>query len=97
MIQNLGQYYDLYVQGGTLLADLFERFLNKCIKIDELDSGPGLSWQVCLKKTKAELELLAEIDILLTVEKGILDRMYFAVHRHAKANNKYVKDHDSSK
>ena len=44
-----------YVQSGTLLADVFEKFRNTCIEIYELDpahflSAPGLTWQACLKK-----------------------------------------------
>ena len=46
-----------------------------CLSIYELDlvyflSAPGLAWQGCLKKTKVELELLTDYDILMT-EKGI--------------------------
>ena len=53
--ENLGDYYDFYVQNDTLLlADVFENFRNKFIEIYELDpahflSAPGLAWQVCLK------------------------------------------------
>ena len=33
-LKNLGDYHDLYVQSDTLLlADAFENFRNKCIKI----------------------------------------------------------------
>ena len=51
-----------------LLADVFENFRDKCIKIYELDlahflSVPGLAWQACFKKTGVELELLTDIDI----------------------------------
>ena len=34
-------------------------------------SAPGLAWQACLKKTRVELELLTDLDMLLMVEKGI--------------------------
>ena len=56
-IKNLGQYHDLYVQTDTfLLANVFEKFRDKCIEIYGLDpsyfySVPGLAWQECLKKT----------------------------------------------
>ena len=33
-MNNLGDYHDLYVQSDTLLlADMFEKFRNKCIEI----------------------------------------------------------------
>ena len=47
--KNLGNYHDLYVQSDTLLlADVFENFRNKCIKVYEPDpahflSAPGLA------------------------------------------------------
>ena len=67
----------MYVQSDTLLlADVSENFRNMCIKVYELDpahflSAPGLAWQACLKKTKVNLELLTDADMLLMVEKGI--------------------------
>ena len=98
--KNLGEYHDLYVQSDTLLlADVFENFRDKCIEIYELDpahflSAPGLAWQACLKKTKVNLELLTNIDMLLMVEKGIRVGICQAIHRHAKVNNKYMKSYD---
>ena len=62
-MKNLGDYDDLYAQRDTLLlADVFENFRNKCIKIYELDpahfsTAPGLAWQACLKKTRVKLKL----------------------------------------
>ena len=81
---------------------MFESFGDKCIEIYELDSAHFLSalelaWQACLKKTKVNLELLTDIDILLMVEKGIRGGMCQARHRHAKANNKYMKNYDKKK
>ena len=69
-IKNFGEYHDLYVQCDTLLlADVFEKFRDKCIEIYGLDpshflSAPGLAWQACLKKTIVNLELLTDIDII---------------------------------
>ena len=46
------------------------------------------------KKTKVNLELLADIDMLLMVEKRIRCGIFQAIHRHAKANNKYMKNYN---
>ena len=47
--------------------------------------APGLAWQIFLKKTEVELELLIETDILLMVKQGIKDGMCHAVHQHANS------------
>ena len=49
------------------------------------------------KNTRVELELLTNIEMLLTVEKGIRGRICHAIHQHAKANNKYMKNYDKNK
>ena len=75
-IRNLGEYHDLYVQTDTLLlADVYEKFRDKCIKIYGLDpshflSAPGLAWQACLKKREVKLELSTDINMLLMIEGG---------------------------
>ena len=102
-LKNLGEYHDLYVQSDTLLlADVFENFRNTCLKVYELDpanflSLQGLAWQACLKKTSTELELLTDYDMLLMLEEGIRGGICHSIHRHAKANNKYMKNYDESK
>ena len=73
-----------------MLADVFENFRNKCIEIYEPDPAhflfaSGLAWQARLKKTKTELELLTNIDMLLMVEKGIRGVICHAIHRYATA------------
>ena len=78
---------------------MFENFRNKYIEIYELDPAhflpaPGLAWQACLKKTKVELVLLTDIDILLMLEKGTRGGICQAIHRYAKLNNKYMKNYD---
>ena len=99
-LKNLDEYPNLYVQSHTLLlADMFENFRNKCIEIYELDpahflSMPRLAWQACFKKTEIRLELLTDMDMLLMVEKGIRGRTCHAIHRYAKADNKYMKNYD---
>ena len=85
-----------------LLADVYENFRNKCIKIYELvpanvSSVPGLAKQACLKKTGIKLELLTDVNMLLMVEKRIRGGICHAIHRYAEANNKYVKNCNKNK
>ena len=102
-INDLGKYHDLRLKSDTLLlADVFKNFRKICLKIYQLDavklfSTPGLAWQADLKKTKVKLELLTDIDMLLIVQKGIKRGICNAIHRYAKANNKYMKDYGKIK
>ena len=72
------------------------------LKVHELDpakffSAPWLAWQAALKKTRVELELLTDINMLLMVGKGIRGKICHAIHHYTKANNKYMKDYDKNK
>ena len=84
-IKNLGEYYDLYLKSDILLlADVFENLRKICSEMYELDpakfiSATGLAWQAVLKKTKVELEILTDIDMLLMVEKGTRGGIYCAI------------------
>ena len=57
-------------------------------------SAPGLALQPCFKKLKVELEILTDIDKLLMVEKGTRGGICQAIHRHAKAINKYTNNYN---
>ena len=72
------------------------------INVYELDPAnflpaPGLAWQAALKKTKVKLDLLADIDMLLMVERGIRGGTCHSIYRYVKTNNNYVKDYDKNK
>ena len=102
-IKNLGEYHNLYLKSDTsLLPDVLKNFRKMCLKIYHLDavkylSAPGLLWQAAFKKAGVKLELLTDIDMLLMAEKEISGGICHAINRHAKANNKYLKDYDKSK
>ena len=71
----------------------------KCM--NELDpahflSLPGLAWQTCLKKMRIKLELLTDYDMLLIVEEGTRGGICHSIHRHAKANNKCMKNYNKN-
>ena len=49
------------------------------------------------KKTEVKLELLTDIDKLLTVERGIRGEISHTIHRYAKTYHKYMKEHYKNK
>ena len=48
-------------------------------------------------ETKVKLELLTNVDMLLMVENRIRAGICHAIHRYARANNKYTKNYDENK
>ena len=102
--KDLGEYHDVYLCTDVLLlADVFENFRQTCHENYELDpaqfyTAPGLAWQAALKKTKVELELLTDENMLLMFEKGIRGGICQSTLHYAKANNKYMgEDFDAEK
>ena len=93
----------MYVQSNTLLlTHVFGNFRNICLKMYELDptrflTALGLAWQAALKKTKVNLDLLTDLDMLLMIEKGIRGGICNSIYQYAKANNKDMKDYDQNK
>ena len=58
-----------------LLGDVFEKFIEMCLKFHGLDpchyfSSLGLSWDAMLKMTDLKLEKTVDIDMYLFIEKG---------------------------
>ena len=102
-LQNMGEYHDLYLQTDILLlTDVFENFRKTCLTYYKLDplhyiTSPGLAWDAMLKMTGINLELITDIDMQLFIEKGLRGGISYIAHRHAEANNKYMKNYDLDK
>ena len=99
----MGDYHDHYLKKDVLLlADVFEKFIDTCLKFYKLDpchyfSSPGLSWDAMLKMTGVKLEKISDIDKYLFIEKGLRGGISYIAKRYAKANNKYMKNYDPKK
>ena len=81
-----------------LLADVFEKFINRCLKFYKLDpchyfSYPGLSRDAMLKMTGVKLEKNSDIDMYLFKEKGLRDGISYIAERYSEANNKCMKNY----
>ena len=102
-MKNMGGYHDHYlIKDVLLLADVFEKFIDTCLKYYELDpchyfSAPGLSWDAMLKMTNVKLEKISDNDEYLFIEKGTRGGVSYIAKRFDKANNKYMSDYDSNK
>ena len=85
-----------------MLADVFEKFIDTCLKYCELDpchyfSSPGLSWDAMLTMIDVKLEKISDIDKYLFIKKGSRGGISYIAKRYAKANNKYMSDYDLEK
>ena len=85
-----------------LLADVFEKFINTCLKFYKLDpcdyfSSPGLSWGAMLKMTGVKLEKISDIGMYLFIEKGLRGGISYIAKRHSEASNKYMKNYGPTK
>ena len=95
----MGDHHDHYLKKDfSVLADVFEKFIDTCLKFYQLDpchyfSSPGLSWDAMLKMTRTRLEKFVDIDMYLLIEKGLTAGISYIAKRYAKANNKYMKNY----
>ena len=75
--KNMGDYHEHYLKKDVLLLDdVFEKFIDTCLKLYGLDpchcfSSPGLSWDAILKMTGVRLEKIVEIHMYLFIEKRL--------------------------
>ena len=74
-MKNMGDYHDHYFKKDLLLlADVFEKFIDACLKFYGLDpchyfNSPGLSLDAILKMTGVKLGKISDIDKYLLIEK----------------------------
>ena len=100
-MKNICDYHNHYLKNDVLLlADVFEKFIDTCLKFYELDpchyfSSPGLSLDATLKMTDVKLEKISDIDKYLFIEKGSRGGISYIAKRYAKANNKYMSNCNS--
>ena len=80
-MKTFGEYQDVYLKCAVLLlCDIFEKFIDCCLKYYGLDpchyfSSPGLAWDAMLKMSGVRLRLIDDVDIHLFIERGM--RGYF--------------------
>ena len=102
-MKNMDDYHDHYLKKDLLLlSDVFEKFIDTCLKLYGLNpchyfSSPGLSWDTMLKMTAMRLEKIVDIDKYWFVEKGLRGVISYIAKRYAKANNKFMKHYDPTK
>ena len=101
--KNLADYTELYCKSDVLLlADVWEAFVNVCLKKYKLDpthyiTAPSLAMDAMLKMTEVKLELLTDNDMHLFIEDGIRGGVSTVTGKYAKANNPYMgKEYDPS-
>ena len=101
-MKTFSEYHDLYLKCDVLLlCDVFEKFIDICLKYYGLDtcyyfSSPGLAWDAMLKMSGVRLRLIDDVDMHLFIEKGMRGGISYIAKRYCRANNEFVKGYDSS-
>ena len=90
--KNMGDYHDHCLEKDILvLADVFEKFIDTCLKFYKLDacqyfSSSGLSWDAMLKMTDVELEKkITAIDKYLLTENRLRGGISYIAKRYSEA------------
>ena len=74
-----------------MLYDVFEKFIDVCLKDYGLDpyhycSSPGLSWEAMLEMTGIRLEKINNIDVHLSLEKGMRGGISYISKSYSKSD-----------
>ena len=89
-IKDMGDYHDHYLKKDVLLlADVFEKLIDTCLKYYGLDSchyfsSPEWSWDAMLKMSWIKLEKISDIDKYLFIEKGLREGISYIAKRSGK-------------
>ena len=100
--KTLLEYMLQYVRTDAVqLCDVFEFFRDRCLSYYGLDpchyfSLPALSGDAMLLRSKIKLELITDHDMYTFLEENLRGGVTTINHRHFKAHNDYLDDHDSS-
>ena len=98
----MGDYHDLYLKTDvSLLADVFEKFINMCLEYYGLDpchylSSLGLSWDAILKMTEIS-DLFQTLTCIYLLKKELQEVFLTLLKNFSKVKNKYTRSYDSSK
>lgn len=100
--KSLKDYTKIYLLIDVLaLVDVYLAFRDTMLKTHKLDichffTLASYSFDACLRKSKVELELITDIDILLFFERAIRGGLVQASVRKVEANNCFMKKYDST-
>ena len=89
-INDMDDYHDHYLKKDVLLlADVYEYFIDTCLKFYWLDpchyfSSPGLSWDAMLKITGVKLEKISNIGKYLFIKKGLTGGISYIAKRYSR-------------
>ena len=80
-MKNMSDYHNYYLKKDVLLlADIFEKFISRSLKIYKLDpshyySSPGVNWNAMLKIRQVKLKLISDIGMHLFIERRMIDEI----------------------
>ena len=72
---------------------MFEKFTKTCLEYYKLDpchyfTNPGLSWDLMIRASKVELDLISDTDRHLFIEKGMRVGLSYIAKRHSSINRR---------
>lgn len=100
--KTLKEWHELYLKIDVFgLADVFEYYRELSFDTYGLDPAhyiglPSYTWAAGLKETQVKLQNIDDSDLYMMFEKMKRGGVSVISHRHAKANNKYLPDYDTS-